>query len=87
MAGVYSGRSLKIGKGTVFLPRGTRGKYDTSIKSRSTKTSKFDNIPPFRQNAGKQIQETQKGIQKGLKKIRKSRNMGTVNNYLWDKSM
>ena len=87
MAGIYSGRSLKRGSGTAFLPRGTRGKYDTSIKRKKTSKSKFDNIPSFRKNAGGQIQKTQKGIMKGLIRIRKTRNIGTVNNYLWDKSM
>ena len=87
MAGIYSGRSVKRGSGTVFLPRGTRGKFDTSIKRRKTTKSKFDNIPPFRVKAGDQIQKTQEGIMKGLIRIRKKRNIGTVNNYLWDKSM
>jgi hypothetical protein len=87
MPGIYSGRSVKLGKGNVFLPRGTRGKFDTSSKRRKSGTSKFDNIPSFRKNAGDQIQKSQKGIMKGLIKIRKSRNIGTVNNYLWDKSM
>ena len=87
MAGIYSGRSVKRGSGSVFLPRGTRGKYDTSIKRRKSSTSKFDNIPSFRKNAGDQIQKSQEGIMKGLIRIRKKRNIGTVNNYLWDKSM
>ena len=87
MAGIYSGRSLKRGSGTVFLPRGTRGKFDTSVKKRKSGTSKFGNIPPFRKNAGDQIQKSQRGIMKGLIKIRKSRNIGTVTNYLLDKSM
>ena len=86
MAGVYSGRSLKRGSGKVFLPK-KGGRVLGNTKKIFTKASKFDNIPPFRKNASKQMEKTQAGRMKGLNKIRKKRNVGTVNNYLWDKSM